>query len=274
MKYREEVMSKIFTYITVIVLLGIIAFEAYMLQAERSALSELEKQNRQTNKDLITVREINYDLQTQNAELEKFYSQWTPYAAFTKSIDVDRYKSDLFSRIDLIPEDALDEWKAKMVSELEKEALQELIAAAETDGESEDSKTDAQDSAAEENTAAEEVTEADLSDLDEDAAARLKEEIDELDELELTFENPEGENLFLSFGHSSDPSSKCLIYTSAFIFAGDKEGVISLLYELPMNQNMASPLYDKNDEIFWNCVAYNIGDGWMGIRDEKEGEEE
>lgn len=42
MRFREEMLSKIFTYITVIVLLGGVAFEAWSLQKERQQRKETE----------------------------------------------------------------------------------------------------------------------------------------------------------------------------------------------------------------------------------------
>lgn len=44
MRFREEMLSKIFTYITVLVLLGGVAFEAWSLQKERERRSEVETQ--------------------------------------------------------------------------------------------------------------------------------------------------------------------------------------------------------------------------------------
>ena len=42
MRFREEVLAKIFTYITVAVLLGIVAFEAWGLSRERSRRKDAE----------------------------------------------------------------------------------------------------------------------------------------------------------------------------------------------------------------------------------------
>ena len=42
MRFREEVLAKIFTYITVVVLLGIVAFEAWGLSRERSRRKDAE----------------------------------------------------------------------------------------------------------------------------------------------------------------------------------------------------------------------------------------
>lgn len=246
MKYREEVMSKIFTYITVIILLGIIAFEAYLLQTERNKISELEEQNRQTYKDLITAREINYDLQVEKSELKKFQNQWITYAAYTESADVERYKTDLYSRINLIPEEAIADWKERKLELL----LEEMKA---------------------DNAQSEEAESADAED-DDEKEAELS--VEDIEDPVFTFENPKGENLFLPFGHAEDPSDQVLIYTCVYPESKDEEGRILLMYELPLLKGRQVPRYDENNEIIWNCIAYNVGEGWIGICPEKEGDED
>ena len=43
MRFREEVLAKIFTYITVAVLLGIVAFEAWGLSRESEAAERMQR---------------------------------------------------------------------------------------------------------------------------------------------------------------------------------------------------------------------------------------
>lgn len=106
MKFREEILSKIFTYITVIVLLGIVIFEAWSLQSERSALKEAREEAVSVRKNLDTMISMNATLQEENKELQIFQNTWLPYAAFVESSEVLSLKNDLFVRPDLIPQEA------------------------------------------------------------------------------------------------------------------------------------------------------------------------
>ena len=141
MKYREEVVAKIFTYFTVFVLIGIIAFEAYMVQTERNKMAELNEQYLQAQNDLMIVRELNYDLLTTNETLLDFKDHWMPYAAYTEVSEAEKFKTDLFSRKSLIPEEALDDWRQReylTLLALEEELTGEEENAQEDDSEAEE----------------------------------------------------------------------------------------------------------------------------------------
>ena len=246
MKYREEVVAKIFNYITVIVLLGIIAFEAYMLQSERNRMQVMEQENAQLNADLIDSREINYDLRVENIALEKLSTQWKDYAAFTDTNKLDRFQKDLFGRTELIPQQAIEKIRKKKLEEMI-EYLQ---------------KTESGENTSEEN---EEVQEAEDTQTQEDETQQTEETIEELYERYeikapvFSFADSQGDSVFLPFAYSEDPMRQYLIYTCAYSENGE---IISLLYELPMNRQRSAPRYNEERKIDWRCIAYDLGDGW------------
>lgn len=109
MRFREEMLSKIFTYITVIVLLGGVAFEAWSLQKERQQRRETEKQLVSVEESLQEMTDLNGTLKEENAELAAFRERWRLYAASLENSEVLSLQSDLFMRTDLIPQEAQDE---------------------------------------------------------------------------------------------------------------------------------------------------------------------
>ena len=62
MRFREEVLAKIFTYITVAVLLGIVAFEAWGLSRERSRRKDAEDNAAVLQEEVENMRDINSTL--------------------------------------------------------------------------------------------------------------------------------------------------------------------------------------------------------------------
>ena len=74
MRFREEVLAKIFTYITVAVLLGIVAFEAWGLSRERSRRKDAEDNAAVLQEEVENMRDINSTLKKENGELSKVYS--------------------------------------------------------------------------------------------------------------------------------------------------------------------------------------------------------
>lgn len=119
MRFREEILSKIFTYITVLVLLGGVAFEAWSLQKERERRSEAETQLVSAEENIQEMVDLNGRLNKENADLTAFYDRWKLYASSLGNSEVLSLRSDLFMRTDLIP----------------KQAVEEIRAAEETDGE-------------------------------------------------------------------------------------------------------------------------------------------
>ena len=72
MRFREEVLAKIFTYITVAVLLGIVAFEAWGLSRERSRRKDAEDNAAVLQEEVENMRDINSTLKKENGELSAF----------------------------------------------------------------------------------------------------------------------------------------------------------------------------------------------------------
>lgn len=222
-KFREEVLARIFTYITVILLLGIIIFEAWSLQNERSKLKEIQKTADTLQENLDTVISMNANLQENNEELKEFQSMWLPYAAFVESSEVLTLKTDLFTRSDLIPQEAIDEvWKLHLLKEEEEGEAGETH---DNDGKAENA-------------------------------------------LEFTFDNPDGEDIFLPLGTDAAHRSSCLIYTAAF--EKEEEIAIELLYEVSFEEEDGAVELDENGQMIWHCVAYNIGEGWSFAEGEQD----
>lgn len=192
MKFREEILAKIFTYITVIVLLGVVIFEAWSLQGERAALKEAKQDAESVHKNLDTMINLNVSLQEENRELQTFQNTWLPYAAFVESSEVMNLKTDLFVRPDLIPEQAQKD-AARYLSENQQEESKE----AEPKDEEEP----------------------------EDEADEKEEE-----RLEFQFDNPGGEDIFFPLSIDSANLQSCLVYTVAFEKTQDVS--IELIYEL------------------------------------------
>lgn len=231
MKFREEVFAKIFTYITVILLLGIVIFEAWSLQGERSSLKQTEEELALVNQNLDTMISMNGKLQEENQELRIFQNTWLPYAAFVEDSEILTLKSDLFTRPGLIPGQAREEMLQLLMEQQKEQAVEEYE-------ETDDKKR-------------------------EDESRRSEEEA----KLELQFDNPNGEDIFFPISTDAVEAHSCLIYTAAF----DKSEDISveLIYELTFDSD-ENVVRDENGEVDWRCIAYNAGNGWNGVEGEKE----
>ena len=109
MRFREEVLAKIFTYITVAVLLGIVAFEAWGLSRERSRRKDAEDNAAVLQEEVENMRDINSTLKKENGELSAFRNKWNVYVSSLTSSEVLELQHDLFMRTDLIPQEAKEE---------------------------------------------------------------------------------------------------------------------------------------------------------------------
>ena len=109
MRFREEVLAKIFTYITVAVLLGIVAFEAWGLSRERSRRKDAEDNAAVLQEEVENMRDINTTLKKENGELSAFRNKWNVYVSSLTSSEVLELQHDLFMRTDLIPQEAKEE---------------------------------------------------------------------------------------------------------------------------------------------------------------------
>ena len=177
MRFREEVLAKIFTYITVAVLLGIVAFEAWGLSRERSRRKDAEDNAAVLQEEVENMRDINSTLKKENGELSAFRNKWNVYVSSLTSSEVLELQHDLFMRTDLIPQEAKEE-----IAEREAGLLAE-----ETDGKS----------TSEQSSSKNKTSKTDTKSKTTDNARTAKIVVGEY-----SFDNPNGEN--------------CLIYTAAY----------------------------------------------------------
>lgn len=112
MKFREEVLAKIFTYITVLLLLTAIIFEAWTVRQERKSRAEAENEIVKLEGYIDGISEEKEQLKAENRELQAFQNIWSNYAAFMASHEVMSLKTDLFTRPDLIPKEAIEAYAA------------------------------------------------------------------------------------------------------------------------------------------------------------------
>ena len=229
MRFREEVLAKIFTYITVAVLLGIVAFEAWGLSRERSRRKDAEDNAAVLQEEVENMRDINSTLKKENGELSAFRNKWNVYLSSLTSSEVLELQHDLFMRTDLIPQEA-------------KEAG---LLAEETDGKS----------TSEQSSSKNKTSKTDIKSKTTDNARTAKIVVGEY-----SFDNPNGENIFLPVSANTGDGEKCLIYTAAY----EEEGghVIELLYEITLDESGTIARRDTTGEVEWYCVAYQAGGGW------------
>lgn len=219
MRFREEVLAKVLTYITVLVLLGIIVFEGYTLQSERSQKRQLKEQLVVSQESISNISDMNVKLQEQIRELSGFKEEWQDYAAFADGVIVLELKEDLFSRPELIPQ----------------EAVEALYLAKEEDSIKED---------------------------------EIEEEEEET--ILFTFDQPAGNETFMPLNTGLGKNENCIIYTAAY--DEEQKYAIELLYEISLTGLQGTPQKNKKGEIDWNCIAYNIGEGWVPLADMNRGD--
>ena len=235
MRFREEVLAKIFTYITVAVLLGIVAFEAWGLSRERSRRKDAEDNAAVLQEEVENMRDINTTLKKENGELSAFRNKWNVYVSSLTSSEVLELQHDLFMRTDLIPQEAKEEIAKREAG----------LLAEETDG-----KTTSEQSASKNKT-----SKTDTKSKTTDNARTAKIVVGEY-----SFDNPNGENIFLPVSANTGDGENCLIYTAAY----EEEGshVIELLYEITLDESGTIARRDTTGEVEWYCVAYQAGGGW------------
>ena len=271
MKYREEVLAKIFTYVTVFLLLGIVVFEACLLQFREKQSDELEDQVRETELKVQEMTDDNASLQAQKAELEAFREEWEPYTGYLGNEEIEKMSVNLFARTGLIPQeaqDALADWIR------EQERLKEDTVGYE--------RPDAEDGevpdGAEGTEEAEGIEEADggsgRNGKDESGKDGSGEAEDDAAEetgrsLWLSYRSPEGEQLFLPINTGSGDGS-CLVYTAVYErLTGAR---MELLFGIRYSERTGIER-DENGRIAWRCLAYRLmGSAWQGIGEETEPE--
>lgn len=234
MRFREEVLAKIFTYITVAVLLGIVAFEAWGLSRERSRRKDAEDNAAVLQEEVENMRDINSTLKKENGELSAFRNKWNVYVSSLTSSEVLELQHDLFS--------------GQICHRRQKEEIAEREAgllAEETDGKS----------TFEQSSSKNKTSKTDSKSKTTDNARTAKIVVGEY-----SFDNPNGENIFLPVSANTGDGENCLIYTAAY----EEEGshVIELLYEITLDESGTIARRDTTGEVEWYCVAYQAGGGW------------
>lgn len=216
MKFREEVFAKVFTYITVIALLGIIVVEAWKLQEEREELERAQEDIEAASSEIDWLYREKEALKSENEELSQFQREWSSYAAFLESSQVEELRLDLFSRPDLIPKEVYAALEETALDSLEEEEAEKPI--------------------------------------------KLK--------ADLNFDNPDGENIFLTLNTGAVNEETCLIYTVAYW--EEQDLAAELIFEIDLTEMEDVAERDENGELIWTCISYNAGKGWVGVRMEED----
>ena len=244
MRFREEVFARICTIVTVVVLLGIVIFEAVKLQGMRNEYEQAHTTAASLQESLQKMVDANAVLQQKNGELEAFQEKWASYASFADSKEVLTLRSDLLSRPQLIPDQAklaLDRW---------------------LDGREGTPAGENGDSGKEEEKG---------SDRDKQTEEELAEEVPSRRFL-FAFRDPEGESVFVPASIGVGDEAACMIYTAAF--EKNYEAVVELIFTVDFTVQHSVFERDSEGRIAWKCVAYNVGDGWQGVAPTEPLEEE
>ena len=106
MKFQEELISKLMTYFTVILLLGILIFEAWSLQRERGFRKEAEDTATTALDNVDNLSSLNDRLEQENESLAARLKEWEPYLSLAESAEMVALKRELFTHPVLIPQQA------------------------------------------------------------------------------------------------------------------------------------------------------------------------
>ena len=141
MRFQEELISKIMTYFTVILLLGILVFEAWSLQRERTSRREAQESAASALDMLDEMTSQNARLEEENEALHEALEEWEPYLSLAESEEMVSLKRELFSHPALIPDQAVEalteELAQERAEEQESPAEESQTAAEEEETESE-----------------------------------------------------------------------------------------------------------------------------------------
>ncbi len=117
-----------------------------------------------------------------------------------------------------------------------------------------------------------EVREAVLSKLEEETRQDLQNPSKEEEELSFSFSDPGQDSVFLPLRTGGSDQDGCLVYTVA---REENHGMpVELLFEVDFTVSGSVIDRDENGKIKWNCVAYDMGDGWQGIGPETDGQKQ
>ena len=276
MKYREEVLAKVFTGITVLVMLGIVIFEAWLLQAREKQYEELSAQAGETEDSLQRMTEQNASLEARTAELAAFREEWEPYTGYLGNEEIEKMSVNLFSRTGLIPgeaQTAFAEWIRRQ-EQLKEEAAggfgpegSQDAPEEETDGGQTEEAGGQKEKGQSEAETSKGTQEKSQEKPQEESQENLQEE--SLPSLWLSYKSPEGERLFLPVNTGSDGGS-CVVYTA--VYERMTGARMELLFGIRCSGRTGIER-DENGRIAWKCLAYRLPDGpWQGIGEEAEPE--
>lgn len=231
MRFREDVFSKIITFITVAILLAAMLAEGFVIYQERSAK---EKAREELTVSTGMIENLNgqiEELKTEKQELEVYKDNWENQVIMADNEVYQALRADLFTSHDLIPDVAIE--ASLLAEQEEKEAL-----LAEEEAEEESGREDKK---------AEEVSE------------------ENKDEPEADFRFPDvaQKEWFLPLNMGTLSGGEYLFYARAFDLKRDK--YLDLLYSIQADENHEQPMKDESCRYVWTCVGYDAGNGWQEI---------
>lgn len=234
MTFREDVFSKIVTYITIAVLLSAMLTEGVFLSKERKGRQSAETQLSVTKASVISLQEQTRQLTVQNTELQQYKDLWENNVLLEETDSLRSVRTDLSKRPELIPQKAVNDCRKAIAAQ--KEETLEL---------------------------AEDTESSDLT---------VPEESELYDEAVLAFSFPDASAndwLIPLNGGSNNTQPQAQLY---YAIASDitRRYVIRLLYEIPTDPETGLAQRNEDGKLIWNCVAYEAGLGWTHMAADKK----
>ena len=121
MSFREDVFSKILTYITVAVLLGAMFTEAFVIYRERSAREETGKQLEEALGEIRSLTQVNLNQTEEIGFLQGYRENWENRMILSDDELLEELRRDLHARPKLIPEEAVEAAVGAKLQELAEE---------------------------------------------------------------------------------------------------------------------------------------------------------
>lgn len=106
--FREDVFSKVVTYITVAVLLGAMLVEAFVIYMERNEKDELAARMDLAQESISNLTELNLQLSEEKQALQEFKDNWGDLVILADNELCQQLREELSGREELIPEAAIE----------------------------------------------------------------------------------------------------------------------------------------------------------------------
>lgn len=251
MRFQEELISKIMTYFTVILLLGILVFEAWSLQRERTSRREAQESAASAQDMLDEMTSQNARLEEENEALHERLEEWEPYLSLAESEEMVSLKRELFSHPALIPDQAVE----ALTEELAQERAEEQESPAE----------ESQTAAEEEETESELVFEF-HKDGGEPVFFPLSTQVVDADNCliyTVAYEKTSGRKLGLLYEVDLDWIREESSAQKSFEEEAENEPFREGNAGEESEEEAAGPEIPGG----WICVAYNTGSGWNGVEE-------